>query len=151
MAHTDFDRCHGSCFIQVVLLLHVTLVELAVPPSLMQLHMNCRSIQRFFARISGERDYPVYEAVPVGLGPPPLVVPLLPVVSLNIGGTCALKPREALKDASLDAPVHYDSKLDKLDRRREHMPSISLFHRLRLHPSQQVAENTAAECCIIRK
>ena len=42
----------------------------------------------------------MYEAVPAGLGPPPLVVSLLPVVSLNIGGTSALQPREALHDAS---------------------------------------------------
>ena len=77
-----------------------------------------RSIQRFFARTLGERDYHVYEAVHVGLGLP-LVVPLLPVVTLNTSGARALKPRFALKDAPPDTPVHYDSKLDKFDQRRE--------------------------------
>ena len=77
-----------------------------------------RSIQRFFARTLGERDYHVYEAVHVGLGLP-LVVPLLPVVTLNTSGARALKPRAALKDAPADTPVHYDSKLDKFDQRRQ--------------------------------
>ena len=75
-----------------------------------------RSIQRFFARTLGERDYHVYEAVHVGLGLP-LVVPLMPVVTLNTSGARALKSRDVLKDAPPDTPVHYDSKLDKFDNR----------------------------------
>jgi hypothetical protein len=70
-----------------------------------------RSIQRFFARTLGERDYHVYEAVHVGLGLP-LVVPLMPVVTLNTSGARAMKSRCLLKDAPPDTPVHYDSKLD---------------------------------------
>ena len=54
----------------------------------------------------------------VGLGLP-LVVPLLPVVTLNTGGARALKPAAVLKDAPPDTPVHYDSKLDKFDQRRQ--------------------------------
>ena len=76
-----------------------------------------RSIQRFFARTLGERDYHVYEAVHVGLGLP-LVVPLLPVVTLNSSGARAMKQGTALANAKSDALVHYDSKIDKFDQRR---------------------------------
>jgi len=76
-----------------------------------------RSIQRFFARTLGERDYHVYEAMHVGLGLP-LVVPLLPVVSLNSSGARAMKQGPALAHATSDALVHYDSKIDKFDQRR---------------------------------
>ena len=58
----------------------------------------------------------MYEAVHVGLGLP-LVVPLMPVVTLNTSGARALKSRDVLKDASPNTPVHYDSKLDKFDNR----------------------------------
>ena len=90
-----------------------------------------RSIQRFFARTLGERDYHVYEAVHVGLGLP-LVVPLLPVVTLNTSGARALKPRAALKDKPAETPVHYDSKLDKFDKRFE------IFSRQFLHKSDEL-------------
>ena len=75
-----------------------------------------RSIQRFFARTLGERDYHVYEAVHVGLGLP-LVVPLMPVVTLNTSGARAMKSWAVLKDAPPETPVHFDSKLDKFDKR----------------------------------
>jgi len=77
-----------------------------------------RSIQRFFARTLGERDYHVYEAVHVGLGLP-LVVPLMAIVTLNTSGARAMKSRCVLKDAPPDTPVHYDSKVDNFDKRRQ--------------------------------
>ena len=49
-----------------------------------------RSIQKFFARTLGERDFHAYEAVQLGLGLP-LVGPLMPVVSLNTSGSRPLK------------------------------------------------------------
>jgi len=49
-----------------------------------------RSIQKFFARTLGERDFHAYEAVQLGLQLP-LVIPLMPVVSLNTSGTRPLK------------------------------------------------------------
>ena len=75
-----------------------------------------RSIQKFFARTLGERDYHAYEAVQLGLNLP-MVIPLMPVVSLNIAGARLLKSYQTLKDADEDAPVHYDSRVDKFNKR----------------------------------
>ena len=66
-----------------------------------------RSIQKFFARTLGERDFHAYEALQLGLGLP-LVVPLMPVVSLNTSGARPLKSGKALKDAGSETPVHWD-------------------------------------------
>ena len=77
-----------------------------------------RSIQKFFARALGERDYHLYEAVPLGLQLPQ-VIPLMPVVSLNTSGTRPLKSAKELKDAPDTAYVHHDSKIDKFDKRLE--------------------------------
>ena len=77
-----------------------------------------RSIQKFFARCLGERDYHLYEAVPLGLQLPQ-VVPLMKVVSLNTSGTRPLKSANDLKDAPDTAYVHHDSKIDKFDKRLE--------------------------------
>ncbi len=49
-----------------------------------------RSIQKFFARTMGERDFHAFEAVQLGLQLP-LVMPLMPVVSLNTAGSRPLK------------------------------------------------------------
>ena len=54
-----------------------------------------RSIQKFFARTMGERDYGAFEAVQLGLQLP-LVIPLMPVVSLNTSGSRPLKSRPAI-------------------------------------------------------
>ena len=75
-----------------------------------------RSIQKFFARTLGERDYHVYEAVQLGLQLP-LVLPLAPVVSLNTSGTRPLKTWDVLREAGSEAPVHEDSKVDKFNKR----------------------------------
>ena len=75
-----------------------------------------RSIQKFFAQVLGERDYHLYEAVPLGLQLPQ-VIPLMPVVSLNTTGTRPLKSAAALKDKGDEEPVHEDSKIDKFDKR----------------------------------
>ena len=75
-----------------------------------------RTIQKFFARVLGERDYHLYEAVPLGLQLPQ-VVPLMPVVSLNTTGSRPLKTHAVLKSEGEDAPVHYDSKVDKFNKR----------------------------------
>ena len=77
-----------------------------------------RSIQRFFARTMGERDFHAYEAVQLGLQLP-LVIPLMPVVSLNTSGARPLKSWKELKDASPEQPVHWDSKVDKFNKRRQ--------------------------------
>ena len=77
-----------------------------------------RSIRKFFARTLGERDYHAYEAVQLGLQLP-LVIPLMPIVSLNTSGARPLKKREELKTAGDDAPTHYDSRCDKFDKRLE--------------------------------
>ena len=67
-----------------------------------------RSIQKFFARTMGERDFHAYEALQLGLQLP-LVIPLMPVVSVNTSGSRPLKSGSYLKDLELDAPVHWDS------------------------------------------
>jgi len=55
-----------------------------------------RSIQKFFARSLGERDYHAYEAVQLGLQLP-MVISLMPVVSLNTSGARPLKPRSSVE------------------------------------------------------
>ena len=76
-----------------------------------------RSIQKFFARSLGERDYHAYEAVQLGLQLP-LVIPMLPIISLNTTGSRPLKPWRELSGADReDAPVHYDSRVDKFNKR----------------------------------
>ena len=77
-----------------------------------------RSIQKFFARTLGERDFHVYEAVQIGLQLPS-VIPLMPVVSLNTSGSRPLKSKAAMREAGEDEPVHYESRVDKFDKRLE--------------------------------
>ena len=75
-----------------------------------------RSIQKFFARSLGERDYHAYEAVYLGLQLP-VVIPLMPVVSLNTTGSRPLKPGWMLKGRDENEPVHYDSRVDRFNKR----------------------------------
>ncbi len=75
-----------------------------------------RSIQKFFARALGERDYHLYEAVPLGLQLPQ-VIPLMPVASLPTSGHRALKSAAHLKDKGEEEPVTWDSKIDHFDKR----------------------------------
>lgn len=78
-----------------------------------------RAIQKFFARTLGERDYHLYEAIHLGLQLP-LVIPMMPVISLNTSGASPVKPWTALIGRyKEDAPVHYDSRVAKFDKRRE--------------------------------
>ena len=51
-----------------------------------------RSIEKFFARSLGERDYHAYEAVQLGLQLP-LVIPMTPIVSLNTSGVSPVQGR----------------------------------------------------------
>ena len=75
-----------------------------------------RSIQKFFARTMGERDFHAFEAVQLGLQLP-LVMPLMPVVSLNTSGSRPLKSWSVLQSAGHNEPVHYDSRVDKFNKR----------------------------------
>ena len=78
-----------------------------------------RAIQKFFARSLGERDYHAYEAVQLGLQLP-LVIPMMPVVSLNTSGVSPVKPWIDLRGPeSEDKPVHYDSRVAKFDKRKK--------------------------------
>jgi hypothetical protein len=77
-----------------------------------------RAIQKFFARSLGERDYHTYEAVQLGLQLP-MVIPMMPVVSLNTSGVSPIKPWYEMKGrANEDKPVHYDSRVAKFDKRK---------------------------------
>ena len=75
-----------------------------------------RSIQKFFARSLGERDYHVYEAVQLGLQLP-LVIAMMAIIGLNTSGSRPLKTASVLKGKSDDEPVHYDSRVDKFNKR----------------------------------
>ena len=77
-----------------------------------------RSIQKFFARSLGERDFHAYEAVQLGLQLP-LVIPMMPVVSLNTSGARPLKPTWMTKHLGDGDSLHYDSKVDKFNKRLE--------------------------------
>ena len=92
-----------------------------------------RSIQKFFALQLGERDYHLYEAVPLGLQLPQ-VLPLMPVVSLNTAGTRAMKSYAVLQDKEDDELVHYDSKIDKFNMR------LSLVRKQREDGDLSIAE-----------
>ena len=92
-----------------------------------------RSIQKFFARTLCERDYPAYEAVQLGLQLPQ-VISMMPVVSLNTSGTRPLKPGAALKGKGDEEPVHYDSKVDKFNKR------LQLIRRQRSHGDEVITE-----------
>ena len=64
----------------------------------------------------GERSYGIFEAVHLGLQLP-MVIPMMPVVSLNTFGTRRLKTSSELAGAYDNAPVSWDSKVDKFDKR----------------------------------
>ena len=63
------------------------------------------SIRKFFARSLGERDYPVYEAVQLGMQLPQ-VISMMPVVSLNTSGTQRLKPHDVFMKMGGHEPAH---------------------------------------------
>ena len=76
-----------------------------------------KSLQKFYSKSIGGRDYGVFEAVHVGLGLP-LVFSLLPVESLNTTGARAYKSGKALETAQeRGLALTWDSKVDKFDKR----------------------------------
>jgi hypothetical protein len=78
---------------------------------------SCGGLFRsFLPGLLGERDFHAFEAVQLGMSLP-LVIPLMPIISLNTGGARPLKSRAALKEAGPEAPVHYDSRVDRFDQR----------------------------------
>jgi hypothetical protein len=76
----------------------------------------CMSLQKVYARTLGERSYGVFEAVHLGLQLP-LIIPIMPVVSLNTLGARSLKSAGQLREAPADAPEAWGSKIDKFDKR----------------------------------
>ena len=77
-----------------------------------------KSLQKVFAKTLGDRDYGIFEAVHVGLRLP-LVFGLAECVSLNTSGARVLRSRQQVRESLDDAPVTWDSKLDKFDKREE--------------------------------
>ena len=78
-----------------------------------------KTLQKFFARSIGGRDYGLFEIVQLGLRLP-LVMSLMDTISLNTAGTRKLKTSgELAKDDDPDAPVAWDSKVDHFDNRQE--------------------------------
>ena len=75
-----------------------------------------KSLQKVFAKTLGDRDYGIFEAVHVGLRLP-LVFSLLDCVSLNTAGARVLRPMRQIQEGADDAPVTWDSKVDKFDDR----------------------------------
>jgi len=84
-----------------------------------------KSLQKFYSRTLGDRDYTIFEAMFLGLRLP-LMFSLLPVVSLNTTGTRALKSAAHMRGAGPDEEIAWSSKVDKFDDRlgllRRHFP-----------------------------
>ena len=76
-----------------------------------------KSLQKVFAKTLGDRDYSICEVVHIGFRLP-LVFPLAECVTLNISGARVLKRRDYISAAEDDAPMTWDSKVDKFDDRR---------------------------------
>jgi len=94
-----------------------------------------RTLQKFYARSLGERDYHLFEAVHLGLGLPLISSPL-PVISLNTTGARAVKTQAQLANAGPDTPVVHDSKVDHFDgrlarMRRTHAKATAELRKLR--------------------
>ena len=77
-----------------------------------------KSLQKVFAKTLGDRDYGIFEAVHLGLRLP-LVFSLMECVSLNTMGCRVLQPRKKVHELRDDAPVVWESKVDKFDKRQE--------------------------------
>ena len=76
-----------------------------------------KSLQKVFAKTVGDRDYGIFEAVHLGLRLP-LVFSLAECVSLNTAGARVLRRRAVIQAGPDDAPVTWDSKIDKFDDRK---------------------------------
>ena len=77
-----------------------------------------RSLQKFYARSVGGRDYGIWEAVHLGLRLP-LVFPLMETVPLNTMGARRVKTNLEMRNAGDDDPVVEYSKVDTFDKRLE--------------------------------
>jgi len=75
-----------------------------------------KSLQKLYTRTLGGRDYTIFEAMFLGLRLP-LMLSLMPVVSLNTTGTRALKTVAQMQNAGPDAEISWRSKVDKFDER----------------------------------
>ena len=75
-------------------------------------------LNKVFSKTVGDRDYGLFEAVHVGLRLP-LVFALAECVSLNTSGARVLRTGGAVSNVDEDAPLTWDSKLDKFDKRLE--------------------------------
>ena len=73
-----------------------------------------KSLQKFYSRTLGERDYGIFEAVHVGLSLP-LVFSAMPVVSLNTAGTRAVKQGKRLEGLGDGDAVVEESEVDRFD------------------------------------
>ena len=78
-----------------------------------------KSLQKFYSRTLGDRDYTIMEAMFLGLRLPLMfsLFSLLPVVSLNTTGTRALKTAAQMRNADADDEIAWSSKVDKFDDR----------------------------------
>ena len=79
-----------------------------------------KSLQKFYAKSIGGRDFSILETVSIGLRLPS-VFPLLLVISLNTLGTRRLKTaaKWEREGGGEEAPVTWQSKTDKFDFRQE--------------------------------
>ena len=84
-----------------------------------------RSLQKFYARAVGGRDFGIWEAVHLGLRLP-LVFPLMETVPLNTTGARRMKNEAEMQKGGDDEAVHWDSKVDKFDKRLELLNRMSL-------------------------
>ena len=77
-----------------------------------------KSLQKFYAKSIGGRDFSIMETVALGIRLPS-VYPLLPVISLNTLGTRRLKTNSEMDrdGGGEDVPVSWESKIDKFDKR----------------------------------
>ena len=83
-----------------------------------------RSLQKFYARTLGGGAFGIFEAVHLGLRLP-LVLPLMDTVPLNTTGARRMKNDAELKNAGDDDAVHWDSKVDKFNKRHELLNRMS--------------------------
>ena len=84
-----------------------------------------RSLQKFYARTLGGRDFGLWEAVHLGLRLP-LVFPLMETVPLNTAGARRVRTNAAMQNAGDDEPVVEYSKVDKFDKRLELLNRMSI-------------------------
>jgi len=79
-----------------------------------------QTLLKVFSKTLGSRDYSTFEAVYLGLGLP-LVLELMPTVSVNTYGTRSVRPESVIRadPEGVHARLTYDSKLDQFDHRRQ--------------------------------